>query len=283
MNFNRKIASIALATTLIAWAPEKSKALENITETKTSVTDILLMTPKQESIEKRIYNSNIAQISIEDMKWSPLEMWGIYDRENLKQFFWLNQYEIIFEKYNKDVLKRDSKWKLLTHKKYYKDVKLKFPRIHDSLKEYYPETLSEFKAKYPDFSKDIWDTTTLIIMKKLENWRFWLWYYKDWVLFLATHTSPWKVSPPVTKKKKDKKTWEIKTVTIPWWNNSPEWVYYITKSEYYKYKKSNTFELSPMQYAMQITWWIDKMLMARKDHIDALECHDSMKKNCMRM
>lgn len=217
-----------------------------------------------ENIEKTINLRNeinlnqqlISSIKISDLQNSPLEMNWIYAKNDLRQFFWLNQFEVIFENYNEDIIEKDENWNLLTSKKLYLEKEFVFPNIFDSLNIEFPDNLSDFLKKYPEYTKEIWDSITFVIIRKLDNWKFAMAYYKEEKLFLATHVSPWVKSRPKNKEKKDKVTWETKIVTIPWWNNSPKWVFYINKDEQFKFKKSFKFESSPMPYAIQIYKWI---------------------------
>lgn len=266
MTFGRNIAGLALIWILATWCQKSPSPVENLdeklqsekieAEVKASMAEI--MSANNSTVEvttETIENQKIAKIKIKDIKWTPLDMSWIYEKNDLQQFFWPNQYEVIFEKYNQNVVKKDKDWCIITDKSHYSDAELSFPRVHDSLVEFFPATISWFIAKYPEFKKDTWTSQTAIIVKKLENSKFALWYYKGWELFLATHVSPGKVSWAKNKIKKNKITWEKYEISIPWWDNTIEWIYRINKSEWFKFKRSNKFESSPMPFSIQISWW----------------------------
>lgn len=266
MNIGRNIVGLAIIWMLTTWChkkiypeikSEKSPQTENLkAEVETTVADIISADNSTVGvIIESIENQDIAKIKIKDLKWTPLDMPWIYDKNDLWQFFWPNQCEVILEKYNKTIVKIDKDWNIITDLNEYFDDELYFPRVHDSLIEFFPTTISWFISKYPEFKKDIWILQTVIIVRKLENWKFVLWYYKNWNLFLATHVSPWKISWAKNKTKKDKKTGKTYTISIPGWGNTLEWVYKINKSEWFKFKRSNKFESSPMPYSIQIHWW----------------------------
>lgn len=259
MNIKQTLAIWTLASSLILGAPNKTKSNEITTDTKNKIEEVISIENKDiltENFEKSLEEKIFYKKKIADFKWSPLEMWWIHDRENLKQFLGLNQYKLIFEKYNKDIAKYDSKWNLLTYKNSYKNDEIKIPKIFDELRDYFPNKLEDFLSSNPEYVKKVGTENTIILTWKTEQWRHILAYYENWILSIATHISPGKKSKAITKKKKDKITWELKNVVIPWWDYSPQWVYKITKSDYYKFKKSRTFELSPMPYALHITWWV---------------------------
>jgi len=206
---------------------------------------------ENETVKNEVFTKRIAE-----MKWTPLEMNWIAYRDSLRQFLWLNQFKTIFEKYNPDIVKYKKDGKINDNKNGYINNELVIPRIYDELTQYFSENLETFIEENSKQRLNIWEDKTFIIVKKVWNWKFALAYYKDSKLFIATHVSPWKISKPFKKKKRDKKTWDIKTITVPWWSNSPTWVYRVNKSDYFKYKKSRKFELSPMPYAIQIHDWV---------------------------
>jgi len=263
MNIKTGIFWLALISTLATWcqkninppnSDEKVITQEIREETKIQIEEILSGNKNQESPEI-IISQGIAKIDIASIKWTPLDMSWIYEKNDLQQFFWINQYEVIFEKYNKDIAKKDIYWDFITDKNEYLNLELSFPRVHDSLISFFPKTINWFIEKYKEFKKDIGALQTVIIVKKLENWKFALCSYKEWELFLATHVSPWKISSAKNKSKKDKETGKIHNIIIPGWSNTLEWVFRINKSKWFKFKRSNKFESSPMPYSIQITWW----------------------------
>lgn len=217
---------------------------EKIQDTQSSnVTDIL-----SEQVEQKL----VFKKKISEMKWSPLEMRWIYDKGNLAQFLWLNQVKVIFEKYNPDIVKYDEKWKLITLRAAYEDEEIVIPRIFDWLENEFEETIEELKLN-SKYAKKIWDKKELVIVKKISTWRFALWFYKDWKLFMATHVSPWT------------------------WSKTTEWIFKAYKNDkLFLRKRSIKYKLSPMPYAIQFNVW---------EYLHHWESPDGKKKShwCIRM
>lgn len=240
-------------------------ALKEVTDpTKNAVEKILdnPATPtkveEKPVIQQEIPNTWLAKKKISEMKGGPLDMAWIWWKNNLRQFFWLNQYKIIFEKYNSEVVKKDKKWNIIDDKNVYSQNELAFPLVFDWLKTTFPEGLEEFIAKNDEFKKDIIDTKTVIVITKTQEKKFALAYYKEWKLTLATHISPGLPSKAKMKNIYDEKTWEMKTMIIEEWGwiNSPTWVFKIEKNDRFKFKRSLSYKMAPMPYAIWITWWI---------------------------
>ncbi|EKD65932.1 MAG: hypothetical protein ACD_49C00074G0009 [uncultured bacterium (gcode 4)] len=208
-------------------------------------------------IQQEIPNIWLAKKKISEMKETPLDMKWIWQKDNLKQFFWLNQYKLIFEKYNPEVVKKDKKWNIIDDKNTYSQNELAFPLVFDSLKTTFPESLDEFVAKNEEFKKDIKDGRTVIVITKNSEKKFVMAYYKEWKLTLATHISPGMYSPDITKQVYNEEKWKMETVIVEeGWINSPTWTFHIEKNDGLKYKRSIKHKRSPMPYALQITWWV---------------------------
>jgi len=250
----------------LAWAltlAVPNFALWEVTDgTKKSV-EKTIENPDQTNVEEKaeikeeIPNIWLAKKKISEMKETPLEMKWIKYKDSLRQFFWLNQYKLIFEKYNPEIVKKDNKWAIIDDKNIYLQNELTFPLVFDSLKSTFPENLSEFIEKNGEFKKDIKDSKTVIIITKNSEKKFIMAYYKDWKLTLATHISPGLVSKDITKQVYNEEKWKMETVIVEeGWVNSPTWTFHIEKKDELKYKRSKKHKWSPMPYAIQITWWI---------------------------
>ncbi|MDD2565331.1 MAG: L,D-transpeptidase [Candidatus Gracilibacteria bacterium] len=202
--------------------------------------------------EMEIEKNEVFTKKISEMKGTPLEMKGIAAKNSLSQFLGLNQYELIFKKYNPHLTKYKKNGKINDNKNSYINDELEIPRIYDELTKYFPDNLDELIIQNPELKNKIGNDSNFLYLTKVGNGKFALSYYKDSELFLATYVSPGKISKIHKKRTKDKITGELKTITIPGGENSPNGIYRITKSEYLKYKKSRQFELSPMPYAIHI-------------------------------
>ncbi len=204
---------------------EEAKKLEYLAE------DIMQKTLQEDIEYEKFYNKKIA-----DIKWSPLDMKWI--KKSLDQFLWINQFELIMNKYNKDKIKYIWKtWKISTRLDDYKDKEIKIPLIYDELKPFLPDYLQDFLMYYPEFQKDIEDKNeNIVIITRISTGKFIMAYYKKWKLFIATHVSPWL---PSNK-----------------WKNTPIWTFYTKKDKQFIRKRSREFENSPMAYAIHITRWV---------------------------
>lgn len=213
---------------------------------------------KKVEIIQEVPNLLLAKKKISDMTWTPLDMSWILYKNNLRQFLWLNQYKLIYESYNKEILKKNEKWEILDDKKLYLENEITFPLIFDWLKTTFPESLDDFMTKNEEFKKDVKDSKTVIVITKNPENKFALAYYKEWKLTLATHISPGKISKAKTKEEYNEEIWEIETiVTEKEWINTPTWTFYIKKGEktFIRYKRSKDYGDAPMPYAIWIAWW----------------------------
>lgn len=213
---------------------------------------------KEVEIIQEVPNPLLAKKKISEMEWTPLDMKWIWQKNNLRQFLWLNQYKLIFENYNKDIVKKDKKWNIIDDKNLYSQNEITFPLVFDWLKTTFPESLDEFIAKNEEFKKDVKDSKTVIVITKNLEKKFALAYYKEWKLTLATHISPGKISKAKTKQKYNEETWEMETIiTEKPWINTPSWIFNIKKGKetFIRYKRSKEFKNAPMPYAIWVTWW----------------------------
>ncbi|EKE28602.1 MAG: hypothetical protein ACD_3C00040G0003 [uncultured bacterium (gcode 4)] len=260
MNYSKIITIWAFATWLLAfsWVSEKARATDAVVNTTKENVDSTLswntvdLNPNTDIAKERATFSK----KISEMKWTPLEMRGIFSKNSLKQFLWLNQYEVVFEKYNKDMVKYRKDWKIDDSKELYLQCEIYIPRIYDELTEYFPETLDEYINNTPKIRKNVWNDRTLIIISKVGNWKFALAYYQQSKLFLATHVSPWDEIPWFYEYKKNKKTWKMTKEWIPPWHYSPSWTFKLTKNDYEKFKRSRKFKASTMPYAIHVYKWV---------------------------
>lgn len=204
---------------------------------------------KCKSKTNQIMNNNLLEekidsntVNMSDIEKSPLK---IIDSKykNLKNLLWMNQFEYIMSVYNSDVIKYKTKLKKINweQRKIHlisdsiKDYNvIKFPNIYDPIRSYFPDSLEDFKLKYPEFKNDIWEEKDCFIAIKAPNNKFVLLYYKKWKLFIATHISPWTWDTTKNGKFKIK-------FSNDYWN---------------KYRRSIKYDNSPIPYSIPINEWI---------------------------
>lgn len=243
-------------------APVKAKTWEILDTNKKVASDKKIEPSKELDSNKEKANQSVVFVKkIADMKDSPLEMKWIDQVNSLRQFLWLNQYKLIFENYNPQIVKKDKKWEIIDSKSVFLDKEIVIPRVYDWLKETFPESLDEFIKNNPEFSSGVKDSKTVLIITKTKGneSRFAMAYYLSGKLSIATHVSPWLPSKSKTKQILNEETWEIQTIiTEEWWANSPEWNFEVkrTNEKFIRFKRSKKYKNAPMPYAIWITWWV---------------------------
>jgi len=185
--------------------------------------DTITPSPIPETIESGFDTTKIKTIKVSDIKDWPLFMRGT--KRHVWEFLWYNQYQDILSKYNTyDTNKlKEAKYSINSLDS------LSFPLIVDWLGEFFPER-AEDMIQSDDLSeyRDSLANQQDFIVVKNEWWKYVLWYYKWWKLYLATHVSIWV------------------------WNTTPKWFFRLWAK--YKRNVSRKYNNAPMPYTIVIEW-----------------------------
>lgn len=166
---------------------------EKLVETLTKQNNEKIYDIEENGIESQkienLENKGTKTIYIDSIKDSPLFMPGT--KRHIWEFLWYNQYEKILKEYNnietipenQTILDYDS---------------IQFPLIFDWLESKLPNNVKNLLGKwnFEEYKDDIvdknWDL--IVICNIWTQWseKFILWYYIEWKLYLATHTTIWK-------------------------------------------------------------------------------------------
>lgn len=162
-------------------------------------------------------------VNVDSLKNSPLFMRGT--RRHVWEFLWYNQYQDILSKYNTyDPNKlEEAKYSINSLDS------LSFPLIVDWLEQVFPESAEDMiqSDDLSEYRDSLMNEKDFIVVKNAW-WKYVLWYYKWWKLYLATHTSIWT------------------------WNNTPEWFFRLWAK--YKRNVSRKYNNAAMPYTIVVSW-----------------------------
>lgn len=162
-------------------------------------------------------------VNVDSLKNSPLFMRGT--KRHIGEFLWYNQYKDILSKYNTyDPNKlEEAKYSINSLDS------LSFPLIVDWLEQVFPERAEDMiqTEDLSEYRDSLINQKDFMVVKK-NWWKYVLWYYKWWKLYLATHVSIWT------------------------WDNTPEWFFRLWAK--YKRNVSRKYNNAPMPYTIVVDW-----------------------------
>lgn len=202
--------------------PEDYKLPEDTYQLENSWEDNATVDMPVDSIEPDP-NVVVETVNYSDIKDGPLFMRGT--KRHIWEFLWYNQYQDILSKYNTyDPNKlAEAKYSISSLES------LSFPLIVDWLEQVFPERTEDMiqSDELFEYRDSLINEKDFIVVKN-SWWKYVLWYYKWWKLYLATHVSIWT------------------------WNNTPEWFFRLWAK--YKRNVSRKYNNAAMPYTIVVTW-----------------------------